>query len=136
MEYHEKIASDINLDNIKYVNLYSDKYCITQLLEDLEWLYKTVSFSKSFSDYLVYINKSKNMRSINCPIDAITIDDADLDITEKTPHFKYKESVKCKYRNIVYALKHLYKNALTLPDAERVIHTIRFDFNLETDIFL
>ena len=57
MDYNTKLISDI--DKIKYVQLSSDKYCITQLIEDLEWMAKTVSFSKSFSDYLVYINRGK-----------------------------------------------------------------------------
>jgi hypothetical protein len=55
MDYNTELVSDI--DTIKYVKLSSDKYCITQLIEDLEWLAKTVSFSKSFSDYLLYVNK-------------------------------------------------------------------------------
>lgn len=132
MDCHTKLVS--NIDNIKYVKLNSVKYCITQLVEHLEWLAKTVSFSKSFSDYLVYVNKGNTTSSINCPID--TSSNLDFDIAEKTPFLKYKEEVKCKYRNIVYVLKHLYKTALALPDSECVIHTITYYFNIENDIFL
>jgi hypothetical protein len=131
MDYNTELVSDI--DTIKYVKLSSDKYCITQLIEDLEWLAKTVSFSKSFSDYLLYVNKSKKT-SLNCPIDLVL--SSNIDIVEKTPFLKYKDEVKCKYKNIVQVLKHLYKTALTLPDVERVIRTMTYDFNMENDIYL
>jgi len=156
MDYHQKLVSDI--DTMKYVSLHNNKYCITQLVEDLEWLAKTVSFSKSFSDYLVYtsenrssqnvgslhifssnanenVNMPKNTAFLECPIDSIVTND-NVDIVEKTPFLKYKEDVKSKYRNMVFVLQHLYKNALVLPDAERVIHTITQDFNMENDIYL
>jgi hypothetical protein len=132
MDYNTKLILDI--DKIKYIQLSSDKYCITQLIEDLEWLAKTVSFSKSFSDYLVYINRGKKTVASNCPV--YVASKSDFDIVEKTPFLKYKEDAKCKYRNIVSVLKHLYKTALELPDAERVIKTIRSDFNIENDIYL
>jgi hypothetical protein len=132
MDCNTKLISDI--DKIKYIQLGSDKYCITQLVEDLEWLAKTVSFSKSFSDYLVYINRGKKTGASNCPVDLAS--KSDFDIVEKTPFLKYKEDAKYKYRNIVSVLKHLYKTALELPDAERVIKTIRSDFNIENDIYL
>jgi hypothetical protein len=131
MDYN-KTVSDI--ENIKHVQLTTEKYCITKLIEDLEWLAKTASFSKSFSDYLVYVNKSNTNVFLNCPIDVTS--NYDFDIIEKTPFLKYKEEVKCKYRNIVYVLKHLYKTALKLPDAERVIHTITTDFDIKNDIYL
>lgn len=133
MDYNKKLTSDI--DNIKHIQLNSEVYSITRLIEDLEWLEKTVGFSKSFSDYLVYVNKSKKT-SLHCPIDASFDSNSNFDISEKTPFLKYKESVKCKYRNIIHVLKHLYKTVLKLPDAERVIHTIAYDFNIENDIFL
>ena len=131
MDYNTNLISDIAA--IKYVNLGSDKYCITQLLEDLEWLTQTVSFSKSFSDYLLYINKSKKTH-IQCPVDVMS--DSNFVISEKSPFLKYKEETKCKYRNIVSVLKHIYNIALLLPDAERVIETITIDFHIENDLFL
>ncbi len=127
-----KIVSDV--DKIKYVEIGSNKYCITQLVEDLEWLYKTVSFSKSFSDYILFVNKSKKT-SLNCPV-AATIYDSNLDIAEKNPFMKYKETVKCKYRDILCALKHLYKTYMELPDVEHIKRTITIDFHIENDIFL
>jgi hypothetical protein len=156
MDKSENMESAIK--NMKYVQLNTEKYCITQLVEDLEWLTKTVSFSKAFSDYLVYasekrssqnvgslhifrsnanenVNTPKNTVFLECPIDSIAAND-NLDIVENSPFLKYKESVKSKYRNLVFVLQHLYKNALTLPDAERVIHTITTDFHMENDIFL
>uniref|UniRef100_A0A6C0K071 Uncharacterized protein n=1 Tax=viral metagenome TaxID=1070528 RepID=A0A6C0K071_9ZZZZ len=132
-DYHQKIVSDIN--NIKYVKLNDNTYCITHLVEDLEWLANTIHFSKAFSDYLVYMNKPKNSVFLECPIDSI-ITNNNVDIVEKSPFLKYKECVKSKYRNLVIVLKHLYENALVLPDAERVIHTINNVFHMENDIYL
>ena len=132
MDCNTKIISDIC--KIKYIHLGSDVYCITQLVEDLEWLAKTVSFSKSFSDYLVYINKETKMTSLNCLVDVGS--SSNFEIGEKTPFLKYKEDTKYKYRNIVNVLKQLYKNALELPDAERVMRTITIDFNIGNDIYL
>jgi hypothetical protein len=122
-----------DIDAIKYVKLGSYNYCITQLLEDLEWLARTVTFSKSFSDYLLYVNKSKKT-SVNCTIDVFS--DSNFDIVEKSPFLKYKEEVKRKYKNIVIVLKQLYNTALALPDRERVVRTIISDFTIENDIFL
>ena len=133
MDYQQKLVLDI--DNMKYVQLYSEKYCLTQLVEDLEWLAKTVSFSKSFSDYLLYANKSNNIWGLECPVESI-ITNPNLDIVETSPFLKYKEDVKSKYRNLVYILKHLYKNALELPDSERVINTITSELHIENDIYL
>jgi hypothetical protein len=120
------LPNQSELERFKYINLNNTSYCITQLVEDLEWLVKTVNFTKAFSDYLVY-----------CRVDLETPVETDsLIVFEKTPFLKYKEGVKEKYRHIVNVLKQVYKNALVLPDAEKVTLTISKDFNMESDIFL
>lgn len=132
MDDLQKLEADIA--TFKYIKVNTNEYCITQLAEDLEWLSRTVSFSKSFSDYLVYSNKPKNTMFFETPIHNEETDN--LHILETTPFLKYKDVSKEKYRTLVYVLKQLYKNALTLPDAERVSLTITTDFNLETDLYL
>jgi hypothetical protein len=134
MDDFQKLVSDIA--KLKYIKINDSEYCITQLADDLEWLSKTVSFTKAFSDYLMYSNKPKTM-FIETPIDISSQHNNDnLHILETTPFLKYKDVAKDKYRTLLYVLKQLYKNALTLPDAERVSMTIATDFNLETDLYL
>jgi hypothetical protein len=123
-----------NIAAFKYIKINTNEYCITQLAEDLEWLSQTVRFSKSFSDYLVYSNKSKNTMFFETPVHNEETDN--LHILQTTPFLKYKDVVKDKYRILLYVLKQLYKNALKLPDAERISLTITTDFNLETDLYL
>jgi hypothetical protein len=134
MDDFQKLVSDIA--KLKYIKINDSEYCITQLVDDLEWLSKTVSFTKAFSDYLMYSNKPKTM-FIETPIDISSQHNNDnFDSLKTTPFLKYKDVAKDKYRTMVYVLKQLYKNALTLPDAERVSMTIATDFNLETDLYL
>lgn len=121
---------------LKYIKINESEYCITQLVEDLEWLSKTISFTKAFSDYLIYSNKPKTM-FLETPIDISSQHNNDnLHILETTPFLKYKDCAKDRYRTLVYVLKRLYKNALTLPDAERVSITVTTYFNLKTDLYL
>jgi len=173
------IQNQSELERFKYIKINATSYCITQLFEDLEWLVKTVNFTKAFSDYLVYCTnqgfsessgRSKSAifgrdevsyENIKRPLDLETqgfsesrgrsksaifgrdevsyenpIETDSLILLEKTPFLKYKEYVKEKYRHLVYVLKQVYKNALVLPDAEKVSLTISNDFNMENDLFL
>jgi hypothetical protein len=118
------------LERFKYIKLNNTSYCITQLFQDLEWMVKTVNFTKSFSDYLVYCTDLKRALDIETPVET-----DNLILLEKPPFLKYKEYVKEKYRNIVYVLKQVHKNTLLLPDAEKVSLTISKDFNMENDLF-
>jgi hypothetical protein len=140
------LPNQSELERFKYITLNNTSYCITQLVEDLEWLVKTINFTKAFSEYLVYCTNQGFSESRGRSKSAIfgrdevsyenPIETDHLILLEKTPFLKYKEGVKEKYRHLVYILKQLYKNALVLPDAEKVSLTISKDFNMESDIFL
>jgi hypothetical protein len=94
-------------------------------------LYNTVRFTKSFSDYLQYCITTKITGLIETPLET-----ENTVILENTPFLKYKEGVKDRYRRIVRVLKQVYKNALSLPDTEKIQNTIANDFNIENEIYL
>lgn len=150
------LLTQCELKRFKYININETSYCITQLFEDLEWLVKTVNFTKAFSDYLVYCTNIKRpvdletVKYFRAPlgvegIQGNSIEHSSLEfpvetdylmLLEKTPFLKYKEYVKEKYRHLIYVLKQVYKNALVLPHAEKVSMTISNDFNMENDLYL
>lgn len=125
------LQKESDIERFKYIKINETKYCITQLLEDLEWMVKTINFTKSFTDYLLYCSGLKHQVDLEIPIET-----DHLILYDKTPFFKYKEYIKEKYRHLVYILKQVYKNALVLPDAEKISLTISKDFNMENDICL
>jgi len=111
--------------------VYNREYCITQLVEDLAWLSKHIDFTKSFSDFSLGSNELNHTIDLETPIE-----NDNFIISEKTPFLKYKDVVKDKYRILINVFKQVYKNALFLPDAERVIRTISNDFNIENNLYL
>jgi len=125
----------IRIQKIKSIDVNNKQYCITNLPKDLEWLEKTICFTKSFSDYLVFSNGSNCAIPMqNCPLD---ISENNKTVTiENTPFMKYKESVKEKYRMLIHVLKELYNTAMEMPDAEKVRTTILNDFHIDNNIHL
>lgn len=123
----EDLSSQINVNN--------KQYCITNLPKDLEWLEKTICFTKSFSDYLVFSNGSNCAIPMqNCPLDIC--ENNQTNITENAPFMKYKVSIKEKYSMLIHVLKELYNTALEIPDAEKIRTTILNDFHIDNDIHL
>ena len=150
----------IRIHEIKSICVNNKQYCITNLPKDLEWLEKTICFTKSYSDYLVFSNGSSCALSFDNKLSpdntqtptlvpssgvlAISMQTCPLDIsennqtvtTENAPFMKYKESVKTKYSMLIHVLKELYNTALKIPDVEKVRTTILNDFHINSDIYL
>ena len=118
------------IERIKYIDLYSHRYCLTQLKEDLEWLNKTITFTKQFSEYATYIISEKHDFSIH------TTDCVTFTIAEKQPFLRYNDQVKDKYKNIIKVFIHLYTNILLLPNADTIMNHVNNMCKPENHMYL
>jgi hypothetical protein len=94
------------------------------VLNDLEWLRELVNFTKSFVDFTLKMN-------------AMALHETDKHAIIECPMvLKYKDSIKSRYQKLIYLLKGIYKNALKLPDAEKIHQTLVKDFNDYNPLYL
>ena len=95
-------------------------------LRDLDWLLEIVQFTKSFVSCTYNLNES--------PIQ--TIDTVSYSIAGEHPFLQYKDDIKLRYQNVVDLMKGVYKNALKLPDVEKINDTINYEFHNRDHTYL
>jgi hypothetical protein len=57
------------------------------------------------------------------------MDTVSYSIEREPPFLQYKEDIKLRYRNVIDLMKSVYRNALKLPDVEKIYDTLNNDFH-------
>jgi len=115
------------ISDLKYVHMNDTTFSIEDsFINDLEWLLEIVNFTKSFVGFTYNLNESPIHKTEN----------ETYKIVEEYPFLIYKDEIKLRYKKIMYLMKNVYRNALKLPDLEKIYYTIEKEFNNYNHIHL
>ena len=117
-EFQELVG---RISDLKYVHVNDEVISIeSSFINDLDWLLEIVHFTKSFVGFTRNLHES--------PIH-ITENET-YAIVEEPPFLHYKEDIKLRYQKIMSLMKGVYRNALKLPNVEKIYYTLEKEFNV------
>ena len=118
----------VQINSLKYVGVNNALMSIEGFLSDLEWLQKIVIFSKSFAEF--------THDAVENPVEIQNKSDDPYVLNNSPPFLVYKNAIKQRYAGIIHMMKGVYRNALKLPDVEKIYMIIDKEFNHFNHLYL